>query len=207
MIIEVVGNSGEMFDDVQEVEGLPYTMCFEDRPNIADYDMNDVVLRCIRLSPTQLELSLLATGANDEVYIEGISGKHISGTDLNNKEVHELFGVSTKTFVNTEPSASVHSYVTAVYEVSEFATIPQFLTNIYIRNMSRAGDEIRVPEKGEPPFALIIPGDFDYPAERISIVNAYSGFRNWTNNAYNYDGWLDSYDDTKLYINPFNRKN
>ena len=207
MIIEVVGNSGEMFDDVQEVEGLPYTMCFEDRPNIADYDMNDVVLRCIRLSPTQLELSLLATGANDEVYIEGISGKHISGTDLNNKEVHELFGVSTKTFVNTEPSASVHSYVTAVYEVSEFATIPQFLTNIYIRNMSRAGDEIRVPEKGEPPFALIIPGDFDYPAERISIVNAYSGFRNWANNAYNYDGWLDSYDDTKLYINPFNRKN
>ena len=206
MIIEVVGNSGEMFDDVQEVEGLPYTMCFEDRPNIADYDMNDVVLRCIRLSPTQLELSLLATGANDEVYIEGISGKHISGTDLNNKEVHELFGVSTKTFVNTEPSASVHSYVTAVYEVSEFATIPQFLTNIYIRNKSRADDKIRVPEKGEPPFALIVPGDFDYPAERISIVNAYSGFRNWANNAYNYDGWLDSYDDTKLYINPFNRK-
>ena len=202
MIIEVVGNSGEMFDDVQEVKGLPYTMCFEDRPNIADYDMNDVVLRCIRLSPTQLELSLLATGANDEVYIEGISGKHISGTDLNNKEVHELFGVSTKTFVNTEPSASAHQAVTAVYEVSEFATIPQFLSNIYICNMSRAGNEIRVPEKGEPPFALIIPGDFDYPAERISIVDAYKGFRNWANNAYNYGEWVDFPDESKIYPNP-----
>jgi hypothetical protein len=177
-------------------------MCFEDRPNIADYDMNDVVLRCIRLSPTQLELSLLATGANDEVYIEGISGKHISGTDLNNKEVHELFEVSTKTFVNTEPSASVHQSITAVYEVSEFATIPQFLSNIYIRNMSRTGNEIRVPEKGEPPFALIIPGDFDYPAERISIVDAYKGFRNWANNAYNYGEWVDFPDESKIYPNP-----
>ena len=180
-------------------------MCFEDRPNVADYDMNDVVLRCIRKSPTQLELSLIATGAQDQVYIEGIGGSLVSGTELNNKEVHDLFGVSNDTFVNTELSAGVISAVSAVYEVSESTTIPQFLTNIYIRNYSQAGNEIRVPEKGEPPFALIVPGDFNYPIERVSIINAYTAFRTWANNAYNYGAWQDSYDESKIYTNPYNR--
>ena len=208
-VIVEIGSEGEtgvyMFDDVLEVENQAYTMCFEDRPNVADYDMNDVVLRCIRKSPTQLELSLIATGAQDQVYIEGIGGSLVSGTELNNKEVHDLFGVSNDTFVNTELSAGVISAVSAVYEVSESTTIPQFLTNIYIRNYSQAGNEIRVPEKGEPPFALIVPGDFNYPIERVSIINAYTAFRTWANNAYNYGAWQDSYDESKIYTNPYNR--
>lgn len=208
-VIVEIGSEGDtgvyMFDDVQEVEELPFTMCFEDRPNVADYDMNDVVLRCIRKSPTQLQLTLIATGANDQVYIEGIEGSLVSGTELNDKEVHSLFGVSTETFVNTETAASVIPSVTAVYEVSESTTIPQFLSNIYIRNYSQAGNEIHVPAKGQPPFALIIPGDFNYPTERTSIINAYTAFRTWANNAYNYDAWLDSYDESKIYSNPYNR--
>lgn len=208
VIVEIGSTGGVyMFDDVLEVKNMAYTMCFEDRPNVADYDMNDVVLRCVRISPTRLELSLVATGANDQVYIEGINGSLVDGTELNDKEVHGLFGLSTNVFVNTEPSASVIPAVSAVYEVSESTTIPQFLTNIYIRNVSQGSNEIRVPEKGEPPFALIVPGDFDYPAERVCINDAYEAFRTWANNAYDYGKWLDSYDTTKLYINPFNRKN
>jgi hypothetical protein len=190
-----------MFDDVLEVGSQPYTMCFEDRPNIADYDMNDVVLRCVRKSATQLELSLIATGAQDQVNIEGIEGTFVSGTDLNNKEVHGLFGVSNSTYVNTQLADNVVNPVTAVYEVSESTTIPQFLSKIYIRNVSQGGNEIRVPKKGEPPFALIVPGDFDYPIERVSIINAYEAFRTWANNAYNYGEWLDSFDDSKIYPN------
>jgi hypothetical protein len=208
VIVEIGSTGGVyMFDDVLEVKNMAYTMCFEDRPNVADYDMNDVVLRCVRISPTQLELSLVATGANDQVYIEGIDGSFVDGTELNDKEVHGLFDVSTNVFVNTEPSASVIPAVSAVYEVSESTTIPQFLTNIYIRNVSQGSNEIRVPEKGEPPFALIVPGDFDYPAERVCINDAYEAFRTWANNAYDYGKWLDSYDTTKLYTNPFNREN
>lgn len=209
-VIVEIGSEGEsgvnMFDDLLEVENLPYTMCFEDRPNIADYDMNDVVLRCVRKSSTELELSLIATGAQDHVNIEGIDGSFDSGTDLNNKEVHELFNVSYETFVNTQLADEVKNPVTAIYKVDESTTIPQFLSKIYIRNVSQGGNEIRVPKKGEPPFALIVPGDFDYPAERISIVYAYKAFSTWANNAYDYGKWLDSYDTSKLYINPFNRK-
>ena len=115
-------------------------MCFEDRPNIADYDMNDVVLRCIRKNATQIELTLVATGAQDQVYICGIPGTFASGDDLNNKEVHELFGVPTGTFVNTEPSTSVVPGKTAVYDVSEDMTVLQFLRNIYIKNKSEYFD-------------------------------------------------------------------
>ena len=206
-VIVEIGSEGEtgvyMFDDVPEVENQAYTMCFEDRPNVADYDMNDVVLRCVRLSATQLKLSVIATGANDMVYIDGIDGTLVDGTDLSSKEVHELFGVSTDQFVNTVTSAEVLPAVTATYEVGASVSIPQFLSNIYIRNVSMAGNEIHVPLKGEPPFALIVPGDFDYPIERASIVYAYPSFREWANNAYSYKDWLDSFDESKLYTNPY----
>ena len=208
-VIVEIGSRGEpgiyMFDDVPETANMPYTMCFEDRPNVADYDMNDVALRCVRKSATELELSLIATGANDQVYIYGINGDCTSGTDLNGKEAHALFGVSTDVFVNTETSAEVHNAITATYQVSESTTIPQFLSNIYIKNISRGGEEIHVPKKGEAPFALIIPGDFDYPAERISIVNAYTTFQSWANNANNYAEWLNSFVSSKIYTNPYNR--
>lgn len=210
-VIVEIGSSGEpgvnMFDDVLEVGNQPYTMCFEDRPNIADYDMNDVVLRCVRTSPTTLQLTIVATGAQDEVFLNGIEGRCTSGTDFNNKEVYKLLNVPAGTYVNTEPSADVRTCVSAEYEAGEDVTIPQFLSKIYIVNHSQNDKEIRVPEKGEPPFALIVPGDFDYPVERVSIVNAYEAFSTWANNAYDYGRWLDSYDTSKLYINPFNRKN
>ena len=208
-VIVEIGSEGEsgvnMFDDMLEVGNQPYTMCFEDRPNIADYDMNDVVLRCVRKSSTKLELTIVATGAQDEVYLKGIEGNYTSETDFNNKEVHSLLGAEAGTFVNTVPSDEVLPCVSAEYEVSESMSIPQFLSGIYIVNHSQNGREVHVPKKGEPPFALIVPGDFDYPAERVSIIDAYEAFRTWANNAYDYGKWLKSYDTTKLFINPFNR--
>ena len=206
VIVEIGSTGGVyMFDDVLEVGNQPYTMCFEDRPNIADYDMNDVVLRCVRKSSTKLELTIVATGAQDEVYLKGIEGNCTSETDFNNKEVHSLLGAEAGTFVNTVPSDEVLPCVSAEYEVSESMSIPQFLSGIYIVNHSQNGREVHVPKKGEPPFALIVPGDFDYPAERVSIIDAYEAFRTWANNAYDYGKWLESYDTTKLFINPFNR--
>jgi hypothetical protein len=206
-VIVEIGSAGEpgvlMFDDVPEVGNQSYTMCFEDRPNTADYDMNDVVLRCTRISPTKLQLTIVATGAQDDVYLNGIEGT--SETDFNNKEVHSLLGVPAGSFVNTEPSAEMSRCVSTEYVVDESMTIPQFLSKIYIVNYSRGGDEIHVPKKGEPPYALIVPGDFDYPAERVSIVNAYEAFSTWANNAYRYDDWLGSANLSKLYTNPFKR--
>jgi hypothetical protein len=79
------------------------------------------------------------------------------------------------------------------------------VVKIYIRNISQNGNEIRVPKLGEPPFALIVPGDFNYPIERVSIINAYTAFNTWANNANNYGRWLDSFVESKIYPNPSSR--
>ena len=181
-------------------------MCFEDRPNVADYDMNDVVLRCTRVSSTELELSLIATGANDPVLISGIVGDYVSGTELKNKEVHGLFGVETSTFVNTVTSEDVLPSVSCVYRVDASTSIKQFLSNIYITNNGQGGRTIGLPATGEAPFALIMPGNFNYPQEKISIATAYTTFRNWVNNANNYGNWPEYYDESKIYTNPYNRE-
>ena len=209
VIIEI-GSNGEagvdIPDDPLEVEEQAYTMCFEDRPNTADYDMNDVVLRCVRKPDNKFELTLIATGAQDQVYIKGIPGTFDSGTDLNDKEVHELFGVPSGTFVNTETSTNVVTGKSAIYIVSEDMTELQFLSSIYISNYSMNGNQVHIPNAGEAPFAIIMPGDFDYPAERISIVNAYPAFNNWVHNANEFSEWPNSYVESKIYINPYNRK-
>ena len=208
-IIVEMGSSDEtgvdMFDEEQEVNEYAYTMCFEDRPNIADYDMNDVVLRCTRKSATELQLSLIATGANDPVLISGITGKYVSGTELNNQEVHSLFGVETSTFVNTQIADNVRTAVSCIYEVDANTTIKQFLSNIYITN-TVTGRTIGLPATGEPPYAIIMPGDFDYPQERVSIAVAYRLFSEWVNDATNYGDWPKFYDKDKIYTNPYNRE-
>lgn len=207
-IIVEMGSSDEtgvdMFDEEQEVNDYAYTMCFEDRPNTADYDMNDVVLRCTRKSATEFQLSLIATGANDPVLISGITGKYVSGTELNNQEVHSLFGVETSTFVNTQIADNVRTAVSCIYEVDANTTIKQFLSNIYITN-TVTGRTIGLPATGEPPYAIIMPGDFDYPQERISIATAYRLFSEWAINTNNYGNWPEYYDESKIYTNPYNR--
>lgn len=202
------GSGVYLFDDVEESQAQSFTMCFEDRPYTADYDMNDVVLRCVRESESKLRLTLVATGAHDVVNICGIPGSFVEGTDLNNKEVHELFGVASAEgddrFVNTVADMAVVPTVSGLYEVGEL-TIPQFLSQIFIKNITEGSNEVHIPETGEAPFALIIPGDFNYPLERQSIIKAYTAFRTWANNANNYSNWLDSFDSKYCYTNPFNK--
>ena len=209
-IIVEMGSAGDtgvdMFDEEQEVNEFSYTMCFEDRPNTADYDMNDVVLRCTRISDTELMLSLIATGANDPVIISGIVGEFLRGTELNGKEVHSLFGVETSTFVNTVASENTLPEVSGIYRVDESTTIKQFLSNIYITNNGQGGRTIGLPATGEPPYAIIMPGDFDYPQERVSIAVAYRLFSEWVNDATNYGDWPKFYDKDKIYTNPYNRE-
>ena len=216
-IIDDDNNEGEsgvyMFDDIEEISGMPYTMCFEDRPQDADYDMNDVVLRCIRYQgnahPNRVYMSLIATGAFDRVVIKGIEGTLVGGAELNDKEVHELFGVADETgngrYVNTlVDQAAPIAYPMAIYDIDPSLSIPQFLSKIYIENKT-TGWKISVPKKGEAPYVLIIPGDFNYPRESQSIVNTYTNFRTWANKASQYGDWLDWFDENKIFTNPNNK--
>ena len=201
-----------LFDEVKEsdYDVQAFTMCFEDRPAEADYDLNDVVLRCRRQSDTNnvIILTLEAAGGVDNVYLHGIPGTFRSdyhgSYDINNKEVHASLNKGDATgndrMINTRSKSKEVPPVSGWYEVSAEMSIPQFLSQIYIENQSQANPKIGVPLRGEPPYAVIIPGDFDYPLEFESINKAYDSFGSWARNAELYD-WLNSKNDSKVVDN------
>ena len=201
-----------MFDtigeDIESASPQPFTMCFEDRLIQADYDMNDLVLRCVRDKDDKdlVYLSVIAVGAYDRLYIRGIDAELKSGTNLMSQEVHALFGKENAEnddrYINTLSSQdATHEYKTGCYKIGKNMTIPQFLTKIYIENETM-GKSVHVPLAGDPPYALIIPGDFDYPFERTSINYAYENFQGWATNIFQYNNWLYTPMEGKIYTNP-----
>ncbi len=155
------------------VEAAAYTMCFEDRPEEADYDMNDVVLQAIRINENTIQIALIACGAEDEVYLRGITGSRI----LNNCEIHDILHLtSDNPFANTKIGGQTRA------AVSEFITtnrsIEEYLRSIYIENRT-TGRTIRMPQKGQAPNAIIVPLNFNYPKEGTNIKVAYPGFLEW----------------------------
>lgn len=198
MIFEIGGAT--LVQETPQPEAEIYTMCFEDRPATADYDLNDVVLRCTRVNNTTLKLTLVATGANDEVVIHGAGN-----WAYNDKEVHEVFGYTgteERPFINTERGGTTKNVVSADVTVSEGVTIPDFLKTISIENKT-TGKVVKIAQAGEPPFAVIVPGDFDYPLEHIAITNAYSKFVNWAQDMNVDKDWYIYPDEGKVYPNLF----
>ena len=196
MLIEIGGGLNRI-DETPDPDPETYTMCFEDRPATADYDLNDVVLRCTRKDKTTLILSIVATGALDNVYIHGATGwAH------NDKEVHELFGAvdseGNNHFVNTEKGGNVKDAISAEVTVSETLSIPDYLKNIFIENKS-TGKTVGIPQTGEPPYAIIVPGIFEYPLERVCINNAYLKFNNWAQDITKDEDWYTEPESGKVY--------
>ena len=204
LVLEVGGGVEELEDEEPEIEAEAYTMCFEDRPAVADYDLNDVVLRCIRIDNTTLELSLIATGANDNVYIHGATG-----WEWNDQEAHAIFGVITKEggnrFVNTENGSDPIDVKSSYVTINEGVTIPQYLKNIYIENRT-TGKEIHVSKQGEPPYAIIVPQDFQYPMEHTCITEAYAKFLEWAQNANKDKNWYVFEEADKIFPSLFKKE-
>ncbi len=176
MIIEI-SNGIQQWEEKPQPEAEAYTMCFEDRPNEADYDMNDLVLRATRVKEDRIQLSIIATGAHDPIVIGGIQGKEEVG--FNGKEVHELFGYNNQyIFINTEKNSQRIQPVSEYVDVDKNLRIDDFLKAIYIENR-KTGRTINVSKRGEPPFAIIVPISFKYPLENNSITIAYPKFLNW----------------------------
>ena len=184
MIIEVT-NGAKVEDEEIIPFGEKYTMCFEDRLENADYDMNDVVLQAVRLNETKVQLSLIASGANDELWIKGLDGSNLAS-----KEVHQLFGYDKSTvFINTTKGGEKKAPIVEEFDIAKTQSISDFLKKITIKNES-TGKTIAIPTKaGEPPYAIIVPVDFKYPIEKTSIIEAYPNFSIWAKDATRPGNW------------------
>ncbi|MBP3849799.1 MAG: DUF4842 domain-containing protein [Prevotella sp.] len=192
-----------MYDDMEEISGQAYTMCFEDRPMQADYDLNDVVLRCIRISKNVLQMTLVATGGNDDLVIHGAEGWRYNDT-----EVHEAFyatePVNGNRFVNTVKGGTHRDVLSDFVIVPETTTIPMYLKNIYLENKT-TGKMIKVSKKGEAPFAIIVPEEFDYPQEFTPITGAYADFLKWAQDVNTSNNWYKFEEADKIFPSLFKK--
>lgn len=176
MVIEI-GSGIKKVEEHYGIDYLSYIMCFEDSP-IADYDMNDVVLKFERQGQTKVKVTLLACGAYDELYLRGLNGSKLN----ENTEIHAMFGVPTKTYINTDGNMSKKEPISEEFSINALQRLSDFLETIYVydktqdRNITLAG-------KGDDPHAIVVPADFKYPNEKKCIRMAYPLFSNWARNA------------------------
>lgn len=175
ILLEVEG-SVEPIYTTHEFEYNTYTFCFEDTQK-GDYDLNDVVIKAKRINETTVEYSLVACGAYDELCVRNIN----AGVIQDNTEVHSLFGVGAKQFVNTESGAAKRDVITAQKTVSKSFSFLDAENQPFIYDLTTKL-AVKLSTKGQDPHGIMIPFDFKYPVEKVCIKDAYKEFNNWGSN-------------------------
>ena len=199
------GTDADFNDLIVEVEGgyepiiIPppyeynsYMFCFEDH-RLGDYDMNDVVLKGVRLNDTQVQWTLMATGAYDDLFIYNVEGAHIK----NSVEVHEIFGKERGIYINTEKGDNV-PYVTDVVSVPKTYSFLDASTQPYIFDQTMNW-YVKIARVGQDPHAIMIPYDFRWPLEKIRISSAYKQFNSWGVGAIEDNDWYKYPELDKVY--------
>jgi hypothetical protein len=190
VIIEMEG--GKVIPDIPEPDLHVFTYCFEDTKTDSDYDMNDVVIKAVRTNETTIDYYLVACGAHDDVYVRGLN----IGDIKDDAEVHDLFKVSDhKTFINTDGSS--YPYVSATRTVSKDFSLLDEVQQPYIYDAT-THEEVRLAKTGQNPWAILIPTDFKYPSERISVTKAYPQFNSWGEGSILSNLWYNRPDKSKV---------
>jgi hypothetical protein len=180
IFVEVEG--GKVVPDIPVPDPEVYTYCFEDTEQ-GDFDLNDVVIKAIRVDETTIEYRIVACGAHDEVTVMNINVAPI----VDGAEVHKLFGVDDpKTFINTD--GSDYGYVSCRKTVPADFSFKDTTQQPYIRDIT-TNNRVRLATKGQNPHGIMIPGDFLYPTERTPVKTAYPDFNTWGMNSYLASDW------------------
>lgn len=170
LIVEVEGGIVPI-GIVPELPGNVYTFCFEDT-ELGDYDLNDLVIKALRVDETHVRYWLVACGAHDELFVRNIDGTNING----GTEVHALFGTTVK-FINTVKGETL-PYVYDVVSVPKTFSFLDRDTQPYLYDKT-TNKTIRIAEKGQDPHGILIPYDFRHPLERVCVKDVYLLFNNW----------------------------
>jgi hypothetical protein len=192
VLLEVEG-SVEPIYTTHEFEYNTYTFCFEDTQK-GDYDLNDIVIKAKRINKTTVEYSIVACGAYDELCVRNIN----AGVIQDNVEIHSLFGVGAKQFVNTESGAEKHAAITAQKTVSESFSFLDAENQPFIYDLT-TNLAIKLSTKGQDPHGIMIPFDFKYPVEKVCIKDAYKDFNNWGSNPILSTNWYTKPVEGKVY--------
>lgn len=162
-----------------------WTLAFENAGLDNDYDFNDVVLKVTPDTQNgKAEVKLLATGAQRKTEV------YFNRTLLG--EVHELFGVSTDTFVNTTSNTATTNAVTLTpIDWPNNTTMEKQRMNFSLKvyNDDGTSREFSMDDllNGKSPQALCVAGDWKWPKERINVFVAYPLIGKWGVNFNNPD--------------------
>ena len=164
---------------LEETNLQSWTLAFENAGLDNDYDFNDVVLKVTPDTKNgKAEVKLLATGAQrkTEVYFNG----KLLG------EVHDLFGVSSGTFVNTTSNTATTKAVTLPsIDWPKNTTMEEQRMNFSLKVYNDDGTLDRefsmedLLNDKKSPQALCVAGDWKWPKERINVYVAYPLIGKW----------------------------
>ena len=168
-------------DEPEDITPAIYSYAFEDS-YMADYDMNDVVVK-VRWkdevnNPGVVIATLCCTGATYDLSV----WLTINGSDskLFGNEVHAALGGAKGSFINTlsfTPSDPKIVYINDVDPATEEFSVPTDtdLSDLDIWIKSPEGN-IHVAKQGQDPHGVIIPEDWEWPMEWTSVKIAYPKF-------------------------------
>lgn len=164
----------------EETNLQSWTLAFENAGLDNDFDFNDVVLKVTPNTTThKAEVKLLATGAQRKTAV------YYNDTTLLG-EVHDLFGVDTKTMVNTiSPTATKQAVTLDSISWPEDATMEtqrmKFSLKVYNEDgtLDRKFSMNDLLNNKKSPQALCVAGNWKWPKERINVYVAYPLIGKW----------------------------
>ncbi|MDY3063128.1 MAG: LruC domain-containing protein [Bacteroidaceae bacterium] len=174
-----------------------WTIAYEDSWRDRDFDFNDAV---IKISPNYenetCDITLMAVGSTAKMYL------HYDGPDgdQNLGEIHQLFGRSSNTKINTLSTNASISFVEIEnvkwprnYTIAEDAK--RFYIEVQRGTCQDCSDLLTLPSQpGVTPQAILVSGSWRWPLEGNNISSVYNYFSPWATditNTYNW-GWHTS---------------
>ena len=183
VVIPSYGNCNSGYNggggDPEPEEKMWYYYAFEDLGGIGDFDFNDVVLRASAPANGKGDIELCAAGGTLETYV------YLGSTALGNgREVHDMFGVSLATMVNTRNRGEK-----AFIKIGEYTGTSASNLDLSIRVVNKGYSQTITTNNmnGECPLAITINGSsthgtWKWPFERQRIDNAFPEFHTWVAN-------------------------
>ena len=154
-----------------EKEPMSWIIACEDLGSVGDYDFNDVVFSVSYVSGENTAVvTPLAAGGT-------LSAEIYCGTqDIG--EIHALLGGSdTSTMINTSSWGKAGKPITV--QVGTNFTMSSSNMGGFSLKIGDGTATITAPGNGKAPQMICVPGDWQWPTERTSIVSAYKGFGEW----------------------------
>lgn len=167
-----------------------YTYAFEDiTTQGGDYDFNDIVLK-VKTIPVdgKLEVTLVAAGATKDLEVYYNNSELLFGG-----EVHAAMGCQPGEMINTGGGVVGKEVVDRRIVWQEGYTLKQN-GNFSIRDV-KENMWVKLPsfddtfKAGDVPYAILVPDDWDFPAERHRVDEKYPNFVEWAKDATKEGDW------------------